>query len=238
MMFFLFPILSKANKVIDKRNRKFQLKPLEDYYQEKIERRAILEKEFKELELKEKKLLEKYKYDWKLYRKYLKKRKIDCIYHFTDKRNLKSIIDNDGLFSLRACEENNIIINKPGGNQLSHNLDRKASLDNFIRLSFTANHPMMYFAISDGRIENPVILKINPEVIYWLKSKYSDSNATSKNAVIGEDFNSLPLSKIELIKNIDYFDSLEENKKYYQAEILVKEKIPLKYIENMYEYIE
>lgn len=238
MVIFLFPILKKASDIIKKRKRKYQLKPLEDYYQDQIKRRLQLEKEFQELERKEEKLLEKYKYDWKLYHKYLKRKNIECVYHFTDRENLNSILDNGGLYSLKACSKNGISVSRPGGNQLSHELDRKANLDNYIRLSFTPNHPMMYYAIGDGRINNPVILKINREVIYWLDSKYSNDNATNKSAKIGADFQSLPLDKIKRIQNIDYFDSPEEFKKFYQAEILVKERIPLKYIENIYEYIE
>ena len=238
MLFLLFPLLKNINNKIEKRKRKYQLKPLEEYYQEKAKRRTELDAEFEELEKQEKKLLEKYKFDWKLYRKYLKRKNINCVYHFTDRQNLQSIIDNGGLLSLKTCRENGIVIRKPGGNDLSHSLDKRAGLDDYIRLSFTPNHPMMYFAMNDGRINNPTVLQINQEVIYWLNSKYSDDNATNRTAKIGTEFKSLPLAEIEKIKKIDYFDSPEEFKKYYQAEILVKKKIPLKYIENIYEYNE
>jgi len=238
MPFYLFPLLKKANMLIENRKRKNQYVPIKDYYKKQAENRIELEKGFEELKHRENKLLKKYKYDWKLYRKFLNKSKIDFVYHFTDKSNLESIIKNNGLFSLKAIEKNNIIISKSGGNELSHKLDRKKHLENYIRLSFTPKHPMMYFAMNDGRINEPVILKINSEVIYWLESKYSDNNATNRLAKIGDDFKSLPLSEIEIIKNIDYFDSPEEYKKYYQAEILIKEKIPLEYIENISEYIE
>ena len=236
MTFLLFPILPSITKLFERKRKRYELNQLLNYIKDFEIRQVEIYKESLDIEQKEKLLLEKYKFDWKLFRKYIKRNDINCLYHFTDKSNLDSIIKNNGLYSQKFCIENNIIVNKPGGDELSHQLDKKANLDNFIRLSFTANHPMMYYALKEGRLSNPVILKIDSEVIYWLHSKYSDSNATSKYSKIRDDFKSLSVVDLKYIKSVDYFDSIEEKRKFYQAEILVREHIPIKFIKNVYEY--
>ena len=100
--------------------------------------------------------------------------KIKKLYHFTDRENLKSIIDNGGLYSWADCEAKGIKISKPGGGDLSKSLDRRDNLQNYVRVSFTAEHPMMYVAMNDGRITNPVVLEIDPEVIYDANTIFAD----------------------------------------------------------------
>jgi hypothetical protein len=38
--------------------------------------------------------------------------------------------------------------------------DSQADLENYVRLSFGANNPMMYQAVAEKRISQPVMLKI------------------------------------------------------------------------------
>lgn len=87
-----------------------------------------------------------------------------------------------------------ISISKPGGSLDSRNLDKRDNLQNFVRVSFVREHPMMYVAMNDGRISNPVVLEIDPEVIYWQDSLYADRNATKNGALVGssiDDFSQL-----------------------------------------------
>ena len=237
MPFLLFPLLPKISSVFEKKN-KYKLNPLLDYISDFEKRQNEISKEVEKLEFNEQELLKKYKYDWKLYRKFLIKNKIKYLYHFTDKSNLDSILKHGGLFSRKHCNENNIDVSKPGGDSLSYELDKRASLDDFVRLSFTPNHPMMYFAMNEGRIDNPVILKLNIELIYWKDSKYSDSNATSKNSRIGENFDSLSIIDFDILKKTDYLNAPTDKKKYFQAEVLIKNHIPIQHIENIFEYTE
>lgn len=238
MPFFLFPNLSKIENIFKKEKKSYKLKPLLDYFESFEERQEKIQLEVKELEKEEKTFLEKYKFDWKLYRKFLKRNKVEYLYHFTDKSNLKSIINSNGLYSWKYCLENNIIIDKPGGDDLSRKLDTYANLENFIRLSFTPNHPMMYYALKKNRISNPIILKLDIELIYWLNSKYSDGNATSKNSKIGNNYESLSIIDFKALRKTDYLNAPIEKKKYFQAEVMIKEHIPKKYIKEIYEYNE
>lgn len=50
------------------------------------------------------------KNNWKAYKEVIDSHHIDCLYHFTDRENLESIIQNGGLYSWADCEENGITI--------------------------------------------------------------------------------------------------------------------------------
>lgn len=118
------------------------------------------------------------KYNWKEYKNILEQQGIKKLYHFTDRDNLASIIQNGGLYSWTDCIMRDINISKPGGDDASHSLDARDNLQHYVRVSFVTRHPMMYAAMNEERISNPVILEIDPEIIYWQKSKYADRNAT------------------------------------------------------------
>jgi len=137
-----------------------------------------------------------WKTDWQAFQRVIAEKNITVLYHFTDRANLQSIRNNGGLYSWEYCEDNNIRITFPGGDDLSRSLDRRYNLENYVRLCFTKNHPMMYVAQKQGRINNPVILEIYPEVIYWKDTLFSDMNATKNGHTKGgtlQDFQRINL---------------------------------------------
>lgn len=159
---------------------------------------------------------------------------IDRLYHFTDFENLESIVQNGGLYSWLECEKKGINVSKPGGGDLSRVLDRRKGLEDYVRLSFAHEHPMMHVAMREGRISSPVILEIDPEVALLEGTKFSDRNAASNDAIIGYGQDGLRNIKFDVVtKSCHYYDLEEDEKKYYQAEILVENFIPLKYITNI-----
>ena len=126
------------------------------------------------------------------------------------------------------CEKHKIDIPNPGGGNLSRNLDEMRNLQDYVRLSFTTEHPMMYVAMKDGRISNPVILRIDPSVVYLQHTMYADMNATTTKRTpnIGkslEDFKKIHFSTVKAHKHFD----LDENERpYFQAEVMVMTFIP------------
>lgn len=171
--------------------------------------------------------------NYRSFKEILEQHGIKKLYHFTDRENLKSIIDNGGLYSWADCQAKGIKIPKPGGGQLSNDLDKRDGLQHYVRVSFTTEHPMMYIAMNDGRITNPVILEIDPEVIYDSESKYADRNATRNGANVGgtlEDFERIHFNSVKARK---HFDLPAEEQPFFQAEILVKNFIPLDRIMNI-----
>lgn len=174
-----------------------------------------------------------YKNNYDEFKKLIEQHHITTLYHFTDRENLESIIKNGGLYSWADCEQKGISISKPGGSMSSRDLDRRDNLQNFVRVSFVREHPMMYVAMNDGRISNPVVLEIDPEVIYWQDSLYADRNATKNGALVGssiDDFSQLHFNSFKVKK---HFDLDADEQKFYQAEVLVKNHIPLQFIKNI-----
>ena len=174
-----------------------------------------------------------YKNNYDEFKKLIEQHHITTLYHFTDRENLESIIKNGGLYSWADCEQKGINIPKPGGSMSSRDLDKRDNLQNFVRVSFVKEHPMMYVAMNDGRISNPVVLEIDPEVIYWQDSLYADRNATKNGALVGssiDDFSQLHFNSFKAKK---HFDLDADEQKFYQAEVLVKNHIPLQFIKNI-----
>ena len=174
------------------------------------------------------------KNNWQQFEQVLKDNRITKLYHFTDFDNLESIIQNGGLYSWADCDEKGIKIAKPGGSSQSRSLDQRDRLEHYVRLSFAKDHPMQYVAMNDGRISNPVVLEIDLETAFWENSLYADRNATKTGANVGGSLDDLKEVRFGLFNRMmRYFDMTEEAKTHYQAEVLVKNFIPLQYITNI-----
>ncbi len=175
------------------------------------------------------------KSNWQEFKAILDQHGIKKLYHFTDRDNLESIIKNGGLYSWMDCERKGIIIAKPGGGILSRQLDCRRNLQDYVRVSFTTQHPMMFVAMKDGRISNPVILEIDPEVAFWNGTLFSNLNAASHKIKpnIGDSISDLKKIHFQSVKVRKHFDLPEEEQPYFQAEVLVKNFIPLEYIKNI-----
>ena len=174
------------------------------------------------------------KNNWQEFEQVLKENRISKLYHFTDFDNLESIIANGGLYSWADCDEKGIKIAKPGGSSQSRSLDQRDGLQHYVRLSFAHDHPMQYVAMNDGRISNPVVLEVDIETALWEGSLYADRNATKNGAKVGGSLDDLKEVRLGLFNRLRrYFDMSEEAKTHYQAEVLVKNFIPLKYITNI-----
>lgn len=174
------------------------------------------------------------KENWEEIQKFIESKNIQCLFHFTDKANLDSIKKYRGLYSWYYCKRRGIVIPRPGGNELSRNLDFRNYLGNFVRLSFIEEPPLLHRMIDDGRIVNPVIIEVDVEALYWDKTKYSNMNATTndKDLNIGDKLEDLKKIKFKVF-DYDYLTILNkanEYKKYYHAEILVYEKIPIEFL--------
>lgn len=174
--------------------------------------------------------------NWEEFKKILEQHNIKKLYHFTDRDNLENIIKNGGLYSWKDCDERGISIPKPGGGgqgSLSWALDERDGLEHYVRISFTRQHPMMYVAMNEGRISNPVVLEIDPEIIFDESTRYADRNATRSGANVGGTLGDFKQIHFQTVKANKHFDLDADEQPYYQAEILVKNFVPLKYILNI-----
>lgn len=198
---------------------------------EEIELNAKLEKRQQEREKLETLLVKKP--NWQDFQQILQQNEITTLYHFTDIANIRSIKEHGGLFSWYYCDMNGIDIPLPGGGSLSRDLDKRYYLQDYVRVSFTRNHPMMYVAKNDNRIKNPVILEIKLDVAYLENTCFADMNATKNGHTQGANLDNLKVIHFRTVKQPNHFDLDESEKPYYQAEVLVKTWIPIKYITNI-----
>jgi ssDNA thymidine ADP-ribosyltransferase, DarT len=90
---------------------------------------------------------------------------IRCLYHFTDTRNLPLIRQRQGLFSLAVLRRDGAIVPSPGGNEWSHDADRRGGLDQYVHLCFRKQHPMEYRAKQEGRIADSIFLEISADIL-------------------------------------------------------------------------
>ena len=163
---------------------------------------------------------------------YLNFKGVYKFYHFTDVKNLKSIIQYGGLYSWYGLETRQIN-SFLSSNQLSHELDTRYNLQDYIRLSFGSYHPMSSRLIhQEGK--KLVWLEISLEVACFEQTLFSDINATDNNVKIGDSLDFLKTIDLDVFKYQYQYRDLDYNaKKKYQAEILVKKFLPIKYITNI-----
>lgn len=173
------------------------------------------------------------KTNWQEFKNIIEEKGVKKLYHFTDRDNLESIIKNGGLYSWADCNEKGIAIAKPGGEGLSRSLDARDGLQHYVRVGFVKKHPMMYAAMNEQRISNPVILEIDPEVIWWQDSLYCNKNVTRNDASYGGNVEHLKQIHFDTVLRNRYFDLAEDERPFYKAEVMVKNFIPLKYITNI-----
>ena len=220
--------LNIDNKFCEKRIREIKHKQDIDLKKQKlIGNKAKLEKH----RLAE---LDNYKKERNDILSFLKSKGITCFYHFTDEANLNSIKLNGGLYSWLFCEDNNIEINKPGGDAFSRSLDRRHNLEGFVRLSFAREHPMQHVALRDGRLRSIRNLEIDIETATFKSSLFSNMNATKNGHKVGDDLSFLRNEiKFDVIKELHYYNLSSEYKPFYQAEVMVEKHIESKYITNL-----
>lgn len=162
---------------------------------------------------------------------------ITQFYHFTAMDNVESIRNRGGLYSWFAMVNAGYTIPYPGGidplgedKLLGWKLDLLHGLQNYVRLSFCKDHPMVHKHKKNGK--NMVLLTISTEVATWDGTQFSDINATDSNHIHGPGIEFLRRVDFNAVKRT-YLRHEDPDFKKHQAEILVKEFIPMKYITNI-----
>ena len=92
---------------------------------------------------------------------------------------------------------------------------------------------MMYAAQHDNRIKDPVIIQISTDVCKLPDTKFSNINATANGAKIIAGETGLSYVDLEIVKRDYSSDFTDEEKARYQAEVLVKGCVPLRYFLNL-----
>ena len=168
------------------------------------------------------------KVDFKEIRIYLTSKNIKNLYHVTDYRNVQSIEDL-GLFSWYYCLQNdvqnyNLIIGED-----SRRMDMAKGYEDYVRLSFCNGMPM-FWRKKDIGIPH-FIYKIDPSVCEWQSTIFTDMNALDNLHKNGMDINFLKSIKLEYTQvPVYHFPQGAIERKFHQAEVLVKTHIPPEFI--------
>ena len=154
--------------------------------------------------------------------------------HVTDFSNLESILKN-GLLSLDELKNRNIIAKYCSSNN-SRDIDRQRTLSKYVRLAYTPFYDMISARIGYYKtLENPIILLISPEVLRFTGVKFTNKNAICNDAYLSDEdeiFDSLDFEKIYAFRDRSNCSS-KEYKDARQSEILVPQKIEIKYIKKV-----
>lgn len=197
--------------------------------QNKIKRNKELEEERKRQEQAEKARKAKFKDDAEEIIHFFKENGIFEFYHYTDSRNINSILQNNGLFSLNELNRRNIDFYR--GSETSEKAE-------YVRLTYSMNHPLMHVSLDKGRIISVRLLNINLEVATFKDTIFSNVNvartSTPPTVILGGDIAFLKNHlRLDIIKRPNHFNLSAYDAAFYQAEILVKEHLPIEYITNL-----
>lgn len=153
----------------------------------------------------------------------LEKIRVNCLWHFTDRKNYKSICEH-GLLSWKELRRLRLVSVAPGGNDWSHDADAMSGVDDFVHLSFSKQHPMLHVAKREGRITDPVWLKIDLSVLENCNVRYT--NDVSNKSGVGLLDNNAAKDSIDLTALFTFLDfkvdgNQERKKTAEKSEVLV-----------------
>ena len=151
----------------------------------------------------------------------LRQNDITKLFHFTDASNIPSIMKH-GLMSGASLIEKSIE-SKMNSDELSRALDSQADLENYVRLSFGPNNPMMHQAVAEKRISRPVMLEIKLEVVSRKGVRFFDCNATRADA---RHSNNPSIVRFDVVRAKRQGDVEKDLQRFYQAEVLIPSPIP------------
>ena len=155
---------------------------------------------------------------------------IKCLYHFTDKDRLNSIIRHGGLYSYKRCLDEAVVMPIRTDMAVSRDIDAEFGLEDYARLSFCRDLPKGEERKKTGA--DLILLKISLEVATFEDTEFTDMEATLKQMRHGNSFEDLKKVNLRATQTPAYLLSDIEYKQK-QAEVLVKGFIPLKYIQNV-----
>jgi len=144
---------------------------------------------------------------------------VGALWHFTDKSNLALIDQHRGLLSWGELQRRGVVVPSPGGNDWSHDADTLNGVDDYVHLAFLSDHPMLFIATQDGRIKEPVWLKIDLSVLLDQGVRYSNDVSNKAGVRL--------LTSEEAKEQID-FEVLFTHTDWKDPEIKARRRIALK----------
>jgi hypothetical protein len=171
----------------------------------------------------------------------LKENGINYLYHITHKKNLKSIL-RFGLLSRNLCIEKGLAVEEIGDTEIKERRGMTMlpysglRLNDYVPLYFNPRNAMMYKVCKRFNANNLVVLAYDLMVILISGTIFTDANAASVDANFYYRKSELEKFDWKIIKSKDWsFGGItfREIKQKMMAEVLVKERIPRKYLKKL-----
>jgi hypothetical protein len=156
--------------------------------------------------------------------------RIRRLWHFTDEANLPSIRQHGGILSLNELTRRGIAIPMPGGDGLSHHLDRERGLDRYVHLCFRMTHPMEFRAREEGRISKTVWIGVDASVMLDPDVRFSAGVSYQEGIEIVDHERAARELDFEVIYSwMDWTDPEIQKRRQVgeKTEILVPNMVPL-----------
>jgi hypothetical protein len=156
---------------------------------------------------------------------------IKNLYHWTCVENTPSIRQTLALCSKARLEEQGLWPSpKPGGNELSHDLDRHRDNWDKVCLNFSPYTPMCYHKKRESHL---CFFVIKPEVATWEGVVFTNTNATSNDHERGIGLEGLTLVNFGAVKIAPRPWDRAGWVIPVQAEVLVPVEIPIDYVDHV-----
>src|SRR5581483_1067730 len=161
----------------------------------------------------------------------LRQERIAALFHFTSVENLRVIRDMNGLCSKQVLEDaGRWPPPEPGGNVLSHNLDRYNENWDKISLNFTTHTPMAYRKKPTSHL---CFFVIDVSVAGRQGVIFTDTNAASTGQQRGEGLAGLNLVNFNAVRAAPRPWDRDGWVRPVQAEILVPDRITLDHVQEV-----
>ena len=167
------------------------------------------------------------------------------LFYITHIDNIKSILEL-GILSHNLAHQSNIVntdISNQMVNARRNRFDSElgGNIHDFAPLYFNHKNPMLYTLCKNSDKNNLVLLKVNPHILLVENVAFSDGNASSRSTSFYKDindFNELNWTLINKGSWYNYEFGIQEGRRLMCSEVLVKEKIPSYYIDEIFVYSE
>jgi hypothetical protein len=154
-------------------------------------------------------------------------------------QNIKSILDL-GILSHNLAHSLGLVSEDISNQQVNERRNRTVStlggnIHDFAPLYFNPRNPMLYVLCKQLIKENLVLIRVNPHILLEKNVCFSDGNAAVSSTQFYnnlDDFNKL---NWDVIKN-EYWTNYPDGKRIKCSEVLVKSKIPIFYITDIFVY--
>lgn len=169
-------------------------------------------------------------------------KEINNLYYICHVNNLHSILQ-EGLLSHNSVQafKPETIYDKGIINfrkDIKPNPEKNETLWDFANLYFNARNAMLYRVIHEQNLKNIAIIQFNKSILDYAKnndSHISIGNAAHSESSFTDIENGLKqLKKVWAFWNKEYWNESDGSKRLMMSELIVKDRIPARYIDSIY----